>query len=609
MSEKKEKSEQKKEERKRPPQKVFSLVGVHSRLAFHSIMERCAKTLGLNYIRAVDPAAAKKAFSDESAIACVVEFQIRNPIGLDICRFARDHNLYPILLADMVRQQEVLASIRAGAQDILVLPLDEYTLLLKLRRMLSRSSRGAEVAQQTQLAKIDFGDKKTPEERAQVIVRKADQILALPHAAGKLIAICNNPEAQISEMALPIQSDAALTTMLLKRANSAALGGSQKIKNVTDAIVRIGVKEVKNLAVAISVFTLFDKQEKNFGFNRQLYWVHSLATGVMAKILSERRGHPDPDAFLIGLLHDLGKIIFDDYLNEEFKKVVDAAATQNRRINEVEQQVFGMNHTLMGSKVAENWKLPDTVYEPIRNHHNLSFIFSKDREKSSLQQEATTTPAQGENAQQTKDEGEKKVSPREKSHIRDLTMIACLANSLIKAMGIGHSGDFFLDDIPDVVWEDFFKQQDNFSEIVSQLLKELNSFVDILEIRDRASLFPKKIEVREGTVAVVREGLGIPLAFFFAARGYATRRIGWEDLLDLKDVAAVALDSRNAPTEILERYLSQQTPGSPPLILLRNDRMHPVPAKTLPIHPASDFFQIQMKMDQIFSSLPPPPPS
>jgi len=153
-----------------------------------------------------------------------------------------------------------------------------------------------------------------------------------------------------------LSSDPALSALILKRCHSAAYSSIEPVKTLKAAVARIGVREIKNICVSVSVFKMFGKKDKSFGFNRFNYWIHCLATGVIAQWIAMKfRFTPPEDAFLTGLLHDIGKMVFDDYLNKEFQKVIQLAATEDKAMREAEKQILATTQYFIVEKIAEIW--------------------------------------------------------------------------------------------------------------------------------------------------------------------------------------------------------------------------------------------------------------
>ena len=134
----------------------------------------------------------------------------------------------------------------------------------------------------------------------------------------------------------------------------------------------LGLNTVKNLALSFAAVGILPRQNVA-GFNIQQYLVHSLTTASLARALCQKFGaaNADPaDCYIAGLLHDFGKVVFAQFMPEEFKAALALAAEQNIPLHLAEQQVMGMDHTVAGAMLTERWQFPETLTETIRLHHD-----------------------------------------------------------------------------------------------------------------------------------------------------------------------------------------------------------------------------------------------
>jgi CheY-like chemotaxis protein len=222
-----------------------------------------------------------------------------------------------LVISKTPTRQVLINSAKHGAIDMLVSPLHPEILSDKIESALIKTGRKP-LPEGVKL-KIDFENAKTPFEKVKVLVKKVDKLLALPFSVIKIIKLCNDPSSNTSDIERPIKSDPAIAAMIMKRANSAVYGGMGPVKSIQLAIVRIGMRSTRNIAASFSVLKLFSKKDKNLGFNRTWFWMHSLTTAICAQLLAAELKHKHPeDAFIAGLLHDIGKMILDDFMHDEY---------------------------------------------------------------------------------------------------------------------------------------------------------------------------------------------------------------------------------------------------------------------------------------------------
>lgn len=201
------------------------------------------------------------------------------------------------------------------------------------------------------------------------LLSQIESVPTLPTVVSELFEQLRSPRTSADDINRIIVMDQSLTSKVLRVANSAFYGFPRKISSVTHAVVILGFETVRNLALTISVFSAFGSTEKS-GFDRLAFWRHSLACAVIARSIAVRLKFKDlEDIFIMGLLHDLGKVILDQYFPDEFSQIVQRAKENNTLIIDAEKDVLGISHPLVGAVVAEGWSLPSAITQVMRYHH------------------------------------------------------------------------------------------------------------------------------------------------------------------------------------------------------------------------------------------------
>ncbi len=197
---------------------------------------------------------------------------------------------------------------------------------------------------------------------------------SLPEIAIQLQQIVNDPTTSAIDAANLINRDIGLTSRVLRLANSAFYGIPRTITTVQNAVVILGLKVINTLVLSVSIVQMFPSDKGQQAFDRRKFWQHCLSCGVLAKLLSLRIrkfGMLDPEeCFCAGLLHDLGRVVMDQYLHEEFCQVLKICSEQKISMVQAELQVFGFDHTDVGEWLTEKWDLPQEIRIPIFAHHD-----------------------------------------------------------------------------------------------------------------------------------------------------------------------------------------------------------------------------------------------
>lgn len=189
----------------------------------------------------------------------------------------------------------------------------------------------------------------------------------------KVLEVCNNPAASPNDLNRVISLDPILTGQVLKLINSAYYSLPNKITSLTRAIIMLGINTVKNLVLATSVIGGVGGKNSFKTLSMDAFWEHSLAVGVLAKQLSIRKGLPAierEEFFVAGLLHDLGKIPFNNRFADAYAQVLLGALKGRLPLSEQEHFSFGLDHGEVGGMIAEKWNLSAAMREGLLYHHH-----------------------------------------------------------------------------------------------------------------------------------------------------------------------------------------------------------------------------------------------
>jgi len=167
-----------------------------------------------------------------------------------------------------------------------------------------------------------------------------------------------------------IEIDPPLSARLLKVANSSYYGFQRKIMGITEAIVALGFKTVKELALNQKVYEIYSNSRYVKGYSGRELWKHSVAVALCSKLLYRRefREHGN-DIYVAGLLHDIGIIIEDQFMHDTFQKVLGDLNEGTGNLMELEHVHFGFHHGAIGKTIAENWGFPEKLTTAIGYHH------------------------------------------------------------------------------------------------------------------------------------------------------------------------------------------------------------------------------------------------
>ena len=207
--------------------------------------------------------------------------------------------------------------------------------------------------------------------KVEGVVNQIQSLPTLPQVVQKVITMVENPGVSSAELAKTISMDASMVSKILKVVNSAYYGLPRKISTLTQATVILGFNTIKNIVLTASVFTAFEGNGSNHRFSRKKFWEHSIGCAASCKVLSKRirLGLPE-EAFVAGLIHDIGKIVLDQFLHDHFEKILDVVDSHETTFLSAEQKVIGVDHTQIGEWLCDKWRFPQQVQESVKFHHS-----------------------------------------------------------------------------------------------------------------------------------------------------------------------------------------------------------------------------------------------
>lgn len=212
------------------------------------------------------------------------------------------------------------------------------------------------------------------EKRVELILQQMQQLPTLPAVAVRVLELTGKDESSAKQVVELISSDPSLTAKILQMVHRADLGVRGYVNTVDRAVVLLGFDAVRSAVLALSVFEALDRDGSKVitRFNREEFWKHSLAVACCCELLApavhgKERIEPG-EAFVCGLLHDLGKVALDAILPKSFDRVVEAADLLRGNVADVERTVIGLDHMVVGKRLAEWWQLPATIRDCVWLH-------------------------------------------------------------------------------------------------------------------------------------------------------------------------------------------------------------------------------------------------
>ena len=202
------------------------------------------------------------------------------------------------------------------------------------------------------------------------ILEKIKDLPTLPGVYFKINRLLQDRQASLENVSRAIEVDPAMSAKILRLVNSAFYGMRSKSSSISHAIMVMGFNTVKNAVVSVTVLDTLGFKETLRDFDIAAFWRHSIGVAVLAKQLAgESRLVPVEDAFMTGLLHDIGKIIMVRYFRDEFAKVLQKMREDKCSFADAETEVAAIDHVQIGAYLVRKWQLPENVIEAVAGHH------------------------------------------------------------------------------------------------------------------------------------------------------------------------------------------------------------------------------------------------
>lgn len=174
--------------------------------------------------------------------------------------------------------------------------------------------------------------------RAQIL-KQIESVIELPAVASELVGLANDPDVDIQDIAGILEYDPGLTANMLKLANSAHYGGRGTIASVRDAVIRLGLRKLSELALAIAISPNAQKPVRGYHLAAGQLWAHSLSVSIGTAHLAKALGVRRPAyASTAGLLHDIGKVVLGSFIEIDAQSIAEAVLTRNISFDEANER-------------------------------------------------------------------------------------------------------------------------------------------------------------------------------------------------------------------------------------------------------------------------------
>lgn len=200
-----------------------------------------------------------------------------------------------------------------------------------------------------------------------------DGLAPCPEVIWRLEKLTTSPDSSAQDVVAAVEQDPALGAAILRVANSAMYPSARKISSLRDAVVRLGMHEVRRIGMMSALFLSYQAVGP---VDKRRFWGHSVAVALtcdvlhsMTKDMNTGVVHSE-EMFLCGLLHDLGGLALSTLFPEVYAIILDDMMEGELSLSELEHCRLGMDHTEAGAILAQNWNMPELVAQMLRHHHS-----------------------------------------------------------------------------------------------------------------------------------------------------------------------------------------------------------------------------------------------
>ena len=203
----------------------------------------------------------------------------------------------------------------------------------------------------------------------QEIVDRVHTIPSLPEVVTKVVNMVNDPNIDADEVGKIMSKDPGMAAKILRLVNSAYYGLPEPVSSLDQAIVILGFKTIRSVALSVSVINMF--QQADTGFNLKAYWTHSSVSASLCRLISEKIAKDlDPEvAFVVGLLKDIGLMLLLENAPDETKAIIAVAREYQLSLYDATHKVLQTDHAEIGAWLCEHWGLESDVVDAIRNQY------------------------------------------------------------------------------------------------------------------------------------------------------------------------------------------------------------------------------------------------
>lgn len=198
------------------------------------------------------------------------------------------------------------------------------------------------------------------------LAQAVERMPAFPHSVQRVLTMTRDMQCAPKDLVHVIESDPVMVAKVLRVVNSAQFGLQKKIQSIAQAVVFLGINTIKNIALGVAAIGVLPAVSVG-RFDSSRFLRHSLACAAASRVLAGACAQVDPmEAFIAGLLHDLGKVILAQHMAREFTLAVEYAQWHGTSLHVAFQQTLGIDHASIGAALLERWQFASATVQAVR---------------------------------------------------------------------------------------------------------------------------------------------------------------------------------------------------------------------------------------------------
>ncbi|MCK5147497.1 HDOD domain-containing protein [bacterium] len=200
-------------------------------------------------------------------------------------------------------------------------------------------------------------------------VARATPMPTLPASAVRILELSKGDETDVEEIADAVMTDKVLTARMIRLVNSAFWGLRRQVTSIREAIVYLGLHQIRSIVLTTSLFNTFESKNPHFDVTH--IWEHGLGCAMISRRIAKMAGYKDLEkAYIAGLMHDIGKVILSQYSLQEYDRVLELVRLGDHTFYDAETEILGVNHTDFATWFKTQWGFAEELAEVIAMHHS-----------------------------------------------------------------------------------------------------------------------------------------------------------------------------------------------------------------------------------------------